>query len=254
MLYYTYMTKIQNNKILNILVMGLFILLILGLGFIALVPMKTHASGYSYSYSTSRYYGGTGATDNYHDNTNYNYNSGSNNSAQENPVPSISYVDPSSSAPKTVTVTVRGSNFIPSSQVRFDNSPRPTTYVSSIRLLVTLTASDLSAAGTHVITVVNPGPGGGVSNGVYFTAKVASQGSVLGASTSRGAYSPVVDGTSGQQLTDLTANVLLGNGSFLPTGIIGWIILAILILIIVLLVRKFLGLDKKYQSTPLKHS
>ncbi len=246
------MSKIQNNKILNTLVAGLFILLILGLGFIALVPMKTHASGYSYSYTSGKYYGGTGADDTYHDNTNYNYNSGS-NSVQENPIPSISYVDPSSSTPKAVTVTVRGSNFIPSSQVRLDGSPRPTTYESSIRLLVNLSASDLSATGTHVITVYNPGPGGGISNGVYFTAKAPSSGTVLGASTTRNAYTPVTS-TTGEELTALTANVVLGNGNFLPSGIIGWIILAILVLIIVLLARKFLGLDNKYQSTPLKHS
>ena len=51
----------------------------------------------------------------------------------------------------------------------------------------------------------------------------------------------------------LAANALFALNGFMPSGIIGWIFLAILILIIVILTRKVFGVEQKYLSTPLKH-
>ena len=126
-------------------------------------------------------------------------------------------------------------------------------------------------AGNHIVTVFNPAPGGGNSNGVYFTVNRAlayvapTTGTVLGASTVKKTTpvkKAVVDpclatdvGTPAEkEVSDLTGNALFGAGGFFPTSLMGWLLLAILILLIIILVRKFLGLEKKYHSTPLKHA
>lgn len=54
--------------------------------------------------------------------------------------------------------------------------------------------------------------------------------------------------------SNLASSVILGSGGFLPSGIVGWILFAILILIIVILVRKVTGGAKRYHETPLKHA
>jgi hypothetical protein len=52
----------------------------------------------------------------------------------------------------------------------------------------------------------------------------------------------------------LAASVILGTNSFLPSGIMQWILLAILILIIVILARRIFGGTQKYMQVPLKHA
>jgi len=47
--------------------------------------------------------------------------------------------------------------------------------------------------------------------------------------------------------------IILGENSFLPSGLLQWAIFAILVFIIVILIRKVFGLSNKYFSTPLKH-
>jgi hypothetical protein len=69
-----------------------------------------------------------------------------------------------------------------------------------------------------------------------------STGTVLGASTAK----PTV--------SEVASNVVYGSNGFLPSGIIGWILFAILVLIIVILARKAFGGEKNYHSTPLKHA
>jgi hypothetical protein len=63
-------------------------------------------------------------------------------------------------------VTVNGSGFVSTSQVRADGSLLLTTFVSSSQLTATVPASALSAPGNISFTVVNPAPGGGTSNAV----------------------------------------------------------------------------------------
>lgn len=53
---------------------------------------------------------------------------------------------------------------------------------------------------------------------------------------------------------DLTANSLFGRFSFMPSGLMQWILLGIFILVIVILVRKVSGKDEEYYTTPLKHA
>jgi hypothetical protein len=87
-----------------------------------------------------------------------------------NPVPALTSLAPSS-APAggaAFTLTVSGSNFLPSSVVQWNGAARTTTFVSSTQLTAAIAAGDIATAGTAQVTVVNPAPGGGPSNGLPF--------------------------------------------------------------------------------------
>lgn len=62
------------------------------------------------------------------------------------------------------TLTVGGLNFVPGSQVLWNDVAKPTTYVSATRLTATIPASDITTYGSRAITVLNPTPGGGQSD------------------------------------------------------------------------------------------
>ncbi len=253
------MSKISNNKILVSLVLGLFIMLILGLGAtIALMPNEASADtpGYYKPYS------------NHFVDTSYDPDDNFEEEEIDNPRPEIYYIDPNSveSRRESMRVTVSGANFMPESIVRFDGSYRPTRFDSSSKLTVSLSSSDMSNLGVHVITVFTPN--GGTSNGEYMTIE-RDGGAVLGASTNKntnpntyvtnpprtnGDESPIVYNDYQGEFGDLTANAFYGNGSFLPNGILQWIMVAILVVVIIIMVRKFFGPEKNYHSTPLKHS
>ena len=66
-------------------------------------------------------------------------------------------------------LTVGGSNFVPTSVVRWNGTDRATTYVSSTQLTAAVNAADIASAGTFNITVFNPEPGGGTSAALVFT-------------------------------------------------------------------------------------
>jgi PKD repeat protein len=65
------------------------------------------------------------------------------------------------------TLGVAGSGFVSGSTVRWNGSPRPTTFLSPTSLSALISASDVSAAGSIPVTVVNPG--GASSNALLFT-------------------------------------------------------------------------------------
>jgi serine protease len=87
-----------------------------------------------------------------------------------NPAPVIGSLIPSSSQAggTAFTLTVNGSNFLSNSEVRWNNSPRPTTSISSSQLTAAITATDISTGGAVAVTVVNPAPGGGASAAANF--------------------------------------------------------------------------------------
>ncbi len=88
----------------------------------------------------------------------------------DNPVPALSSLSPAS-APAggpAFTLTVNGSNFVPSSVVRWNGSARATTFVNAGQLTVAISAGDIAAQGSAQITVFNPTPGGGTSNTLPF--------------------------------------------------------------------------------------
>jgi hypothetical protein len=90
----------------------------------------------------------------------------------ENPVPSIDSLVPpgaQAGADSDLLLTVNGTNFIGSSQVRWNGQDLATTYVNETELQVTVPVTALSSVGTALVTVVNPSPGGGTSNPAGFT-------------------------------------------------------------------------------------
>lgn len=94
--------------------------------------------------------------------------SGPNSSA-----PSVSSLSPSTiSVPNGVAglqVLVNGSNFVPTSTVQWNGSPRATSYISGSQVIAVLMPSDLASAGSDNVSVMNPPPGGGVSGNSTFT-------------------------------------------------------------------------------------
>ena len=66
------------------------------------------------------------------------------------------------------TLTVNGTGFVSGAAVNWNGSPLATTFVSGSRLTASVPASDVAEAETASVTVVNPGPGGGSSNPVFF--------------------------------------------------------------------------------------
>ena len=88
-----------------------------------------------------------------------------------NPVPSISSLSPNSAIAGggAFTLTLTGSGFVSGSVVRWNGANRTTTFGSSTSLTASIPASDIASAGNTTVTVFNPAPGGGTSNGVTLT-------------------------------------------------------------------------------------
>ena len=88
-----------------------------------------------------------------------------------NPVPAATTIAPNSATAggAALTLTVNGSNFVGTSAVQWNGSPRTTTFVSSHKVTAKITAADIALAGTFPVAVLNPGPGGGTSNSLTFT-------------------------------------------------------------------------------------
>jgi trimeric autotransporter adhesin len=88
-----------------------------------------------------------------------------------NPVPTLSNISPSSATVGSAgfTLTLSGSNFLPTSVVRWNGSSRPVTFDSSFQLRAAISALDIQLLGNNTVTVSNPGPGGGLSSPATFT-------------------------------------------------------------------------------------
>ena len=83
----------------------------------------------------------------------------------DNPVPTLTGLSPASvvSGGGAFTLTATGTDFVPSSVVRWNGAERPTTFVSSTKLSAAIPAGDIAIAGTAQVTVFTPTPAGGVS-------------------------------------------------------------------------------------------
>jgi len=117
-----------------------------------------------------------------------------------NPVPSISSLSPTQQAAGSTSqsLTIAGSGFISGSTVTYNNVAHAATYTSASQLAISLTASDMAAAGTYPVVVTNPTPGGGASGAVNFNV-------VTGTPT--GTFNVTVTGSSGS-LTHTTSFTL----------------------------------------------
>ena len=226
------MSKINKFNTNNLIISALIFIGILLVAVIVTLPLQTNAwNGYSQE-SEGIFHTYNSASNSYPGNVVV-----SGNSSVQNPVPVITSLNPSIIAYKSGgrAITITGENFIPSSVARINNSDRPTTYASSTSLVVRLNSSDSSKLGDNLITVRNPGPGGGFSNiAILEVSKNVN--------------------TSGS-INDNDRNALgasaVGSG-FMPSSFLQWLFLAILILFILILWRKTFA--KKNEKTPLKHA
>jgi subtilisin family serine protease len=106
-----------------------------------------------------------------------------------NPAPAIGTVSPTSASAggPAFTLTVNGTGFVSASTVRWNGSPRPTTFVSATQLQAAIGAADIATAGTVSLTVSTPSPGGGVSAAVSFSIVAAAQITVNATTVAPGA-------------------------------------------------------------------
>jgi YVTN family beta-propeller protein len=90
--------------------------------------------------------------------------------AANNSIPTISGFSPrvTASGGPAFTLTVAGLDFVSSSVVRWNGRDRPTAFVNSTEVTAQIPEGDIAASGTATITVFNPAPGGGSSNGLGF--------------------------------------------------------------------------------------
>jgi choice-of-anchor B domain-containing protein len=89
----------------------------------------------------------------------------------ENPTPALTSVSPMSAEAGGAgfTLTAQGMDFAAGAVVQVNGSNRTTTFISDTQLTAQIPASDLATGGTREVAVVNPVPGGGVSNSSSFT-------------------------------------------------------------------------------------
>jgi hypothetical protein len=88
-----------------------------------------------------------------------------------NPLPTLASVSPSPLTSKgpNISLTVNGSHFIRGAVVLWNGSTRTTKWLSPLKLVADIPASDIAVPGTAHITVLNPLPGGGKSVAVPVT-------------------------------------------------------------------------------------
>ncbi|MGH9729058.1 MAG: TolB family protein [Candidatus Acidiferrales bacterium] len=123
-----------------------------------------------------------------------------------NPNPVLTAVSPPvviAGSTTTASLRVSGGGFDSASQVLVNGSGRPTTFAGSSTIDAQLASSDLAAAGTYPVQVVNPAPGGGTSAVLFFSIVPSAAGAGLpelvdvaadGAQANDGAGDPSVSG------------------------------------------------------------
>ena len=145
---------------------------------------------------------------------------------QSNPVPFITQpLVPDAVAPGTeqIQLKVRGAGFVAGSVVKWNSTSLATTFLTSDRVSATVPGTLLKRKGTISITMLNPGPGGGVSNVASFSVRGPSNTVAYSRTDLAVEMSPQVaaiadfnlDGKPDLAVAETgsnTVSVLLGNG------------------------------------------
>lgn len=160
------------------------------------------------------------------------------------------------------TVTISGDGFQPSSIARVNGSDRSTNFIDNSHLLVRLNANDTNRTdGGFYITVFNGAIGNGsYSNSAFFTVNVntsayntTNNNNNSTNNNYNNSNTNQTENTTNDSASNIASNAIFGSNSLLPSGLIQWILLAILIIIIVILIRKISGGKERYDETPMKH-
>jgi hypothetical protein len=141
--------------------------------------------------------------------------------AVNNPAPVLRGLDtttlPEGSA--GFTLTLNGSGFLSSSSVQWNGTPLIITAAGGTQIQVMVPPALLADKGTALVTVSNPGPGGGPSLPQVFTvtdAPLTAAGaniSVLGNKSFSGVVATFTDGNRGATAADFTAIIIWDNGT-----------------------------------------
>lgn len=89
----------------------------------------------------------------------------------KNPLPAAQSLSPANATHGgwNFPVTIKGTGFVPGSQVTWNGTALAASYVSATQLTVYVPASEIASAGTGQIFITNPAPGGGTSSALAFT-------------------------------------------------------------------------------------
>ena len=189
------------------------------------------------------------------------------------PIPSISYVSQNAGDSEgMINILVEGSNFTPNASVRFNGNGVRTYYIDDSNLIVKISNTDFPDNHTVLVSVVNVAS---IFNGgsKYSNAKKIN----INNSAARGANNTAsnnennnnggngnVNSENGQNSTEnasgnettssLASSAIFGGNSLVPSGLIQWVLFAIIILLIIIIVRKVTGASDRYHKSPLKHA
>ncbi len=147
----------------------------------------------------------------------------------ENPAPALAMISPSSAEAGGAgfTLMVQGSSFAADAVVQVNGSDRTTAFVSDTQVTAQIPASDLAAGGARQVSVLNPVPGGGVSNAASFTVTSYVVGATPSSRTVTAGQSATYDLTVAPQLGGFNAPVAfscsglpaLSSCSFNPSSV-----------------------------------
>jgi hypothetical protein len=169
----------------------------------------------------------------------------------------INSISPSSAnrSIDTENVIITGDGFQPTSIARVNGSDRSTTFIDNSHLSVRLNPNDTYRTdGGFYITVFNEASGNGsYSNSAFFTVNYDASSVNSNNNDNSSSNATQTENTSTDNSSDLASSAIFGTNSLLPSGLIQWILFAILILVIVILARKIFGGKERYNETPMKH-
>lgn len=126
------------------------------------------------------------------------------------PAPTLAGMNPTTTQPKGggVDLDISGSGFVASSQVLLNGQPVQTLYLSGQRIVAYI--YNVQGPGQQAITVMNPPPGGGVSNALQL--QVQDVNPVIASLNPPS----IPAGSAAFQLT------VVGNGTFGPDSVVYW--------------------------------
>ncbi len=148
-------------------------------------------------------------------------------SGGSNPTPTVTTISPNNATAggPAFTLMVNGTNFVAASIVNFGGTMASTTFIGSTQLTAAIQAASIATAGTEIVTVTNPAPGGGDSNAANFTITGGTTNPVPAIVSLIPSCAPV-DGPAFSLLVRgsglVSSSVVQWNGSALPTTFLGF--------------------------------